>query len=73
MFTLQRDNVVKLTDSLEKRDSYIAQGYKLIEKQPEEPAPAENGTDEGTPAADGGADEDNGAGTEPAPKPKGRK
>lgn len=32
MYTLKRDNVVKLTDSTEKRDRYISEGYKLVEK-----------------------------------------
>ena len=30
MYTLQRDNVVKITDSTEKRDSYIAAGFREI-------------------------------------------
>lgn len=34
MYTLQRDNVVKLTDSEVKRDKYIAEGYRIVESVP---------------------------------------
>lgn len=40
MYTLQRDNVVKLTDSKVKRDRYISEGYSLVE-QPEAAADTE--------------------------------
>lgn len=36
MFTLQKDNVVKLTTSEVKRDRYIELGYRLIEDNPAE-------------------------------------
>ena len=39
MYTLKRDNVVKLTDSAVKRDKYIAEGYKLVAKEQTAPAP----------------------------------
>lgn len=38
MYTLQRYNVVKKTDSEVKRDKYLAEGFELIE-QPAEPLP----------------------------------
>lgn len=38
MYTLQRGNVVKLTDSTVKRDKYIADGFELVEEPAENPA-----------------------------------
>ena len=38
MYTLQRDNVVRLTDSEVKRDKYLSEGFELIE-QPADPLP----------------------------------
>lgn len=35
MYTLQRDNVVKMTDSEVKRDKYLAEGYHLVEEKTE--------------------------------------
>lgn len=55
MYTLQKDNVVKLTDSEVKRDKYIAAGYNLV-VEPVEPTvepPEEQPADlpnEGAPA-----------------------
>ena len=53
MYTLQRANVVKLTDSEVKRDKYISEGYTLVG----EPV----GQTEGQPAAftDDGAPDNN--------------
>ena len=34
MYTLQNGNVVKITDSADKRDKYIAAGFHLVEKVP---------------------------------------
>ncbi len=34
MYTLQNGNVVKITDSADKRDKYIAAGFHLVEKAP---------------------------------------
>lgn len=34
MYTLQRENVVKLTDSEVKRDKYIAEGFHIVESVP---------------------------------------
>lgn len=34
MFTLQNGNVVKITDSEDKRDKYLAAGFHLVEKVP---------------------------------------
>ncbi len=51
MYTLQRDNVVKLTDSTVKRDRYISEGYHLVE-DPDEGAPTEAEQPEGTPAGE---------------------
>lgn len=45
MYTLQRDNVVKMTDSEVKRDKYLAEGYHLVV--------------EDNPAAEGEPEEDN--------------
>lgn len=43
MYTLQRDNVVKMTDSEVKRDKYLAEGYHLVgEEKPEEGKPEED-------------------------------
>ena len=38
MYTLQRYNVVKVTDSEVKRDKYLADGYKLVEEPVQPPA-----------------------------------
>lgn len=46
MFTLQKDNVVKLTDSEVKRDRYIAAGYQLVEDKPEEGQPESDKAEE---------------------------
>lgn len=51
MFTLQKDNVVKLTTSEVKRDRYIELGYRLIEDNPAEEQP-ENTPNENLPATD---------------------
>lgn len=37
MYTLQRGNVVKLTDSTVKRDNYIADGFSLVEEPADNP------------------------------------
>ena len=44
MYTLQRDNVVRLTDSEVKRDKYLSEGFELVEEPAEQPAgnPEEN-------------------------------
>lgn len=34
MYTLQNGNVVKITDSADKRDKYIEAGFHLVEKVP---------------------------------------
>ena len=34
MYTLQNGNVVKITDSADKRDKYLAAGFHLVEKAP---------------------------------------
>lgn len=34
MYTLQNGNVVKITDSADKRDKYLAAGFHLVEKVP---------------------------------------
>lgn len=34
MYTLQNGNVVKITDSEDKRDKYLAAGFHLVEKVP---------------------------------------
>lgn len=54
MFTLQKDNVVKLTDSEVKRDRYIAAGYQLVEDKPEsaQADKAEDKPEEGQPESD---------------------
>ncbi len=63
MYTLQRDNVVKLTDSTVKRDRYISEGYHLVEDPvsqseehpaalPDEGAPTEAEQPEETPAGE---------------------
>lgn len=56
MYTLQRANVVKLTDSEVKRDKYISEGYTLVEEPVEqtEGQPAAL-PDEGAPVNDSGA------------------
>ena len=48
MYTLQRYNVVKVTDSEVKRDKYLADGYKLIEEpvQPPEDKPEDKPTEQ---------------------------
>lgn len=43
MYTLQNGNVVKITDSADKRDKYIAAGFHLVEKAP---ADTENNPEE---------------------------
>ena len=58
MFTLQKDNVVKLTTSEVKRDRYIEQGYRLIEELPAEEQ-SEYTPNENPPAADGTPEVDN--------------
>lgn len=55
MFTLQKDNVVKLTTSEVKRDRYIELGYRLIEDSPAEEQ-SEN-TPHENPSANGGTSE----------------
>lgn len=50
MYKLKRDNVVKLTNSPVKRDSYISEGYTLIEEPEEQPAKL---PDEGAPTNEG--------------------
>lgn len=52
MYTLQRANVVKLTDSEVKRDKYISGGYTLVEEPEGKP---EALPDEGAPVNDSGA------------------
>ena len=37
MYTLQRGNVVKLTDSTVKRDKYAADGFMLVDNPAENP------------------------------------
>lgn len=37
MFTLKRENVVKIVDEVSKRDALIAKGFKLVEDKPAEP------------------------------------
>lgn len=49
MFTLQKDNVVKLTTSEVKRDRYIELGYRLIEDNHDEEQ-SENTPHENPPA-----------------------
>jgi hypothetical protein len=57
MYTLQRYNVVKKTDSEVKRDKYLSEGFELIE-QPAEPLPDNpEGAPESKPAKKGKADE----------------
>lgn len=39
MYTLQNGNVVKITDSADRRDKYISEGYRLVadEEKPDVP------------------------------------
>lgn len=58
MYTLQNGNVVKITDSEDKRDKYLAAGFHLVEKvpavEPEGSSPdTENNPEEKLPDTEG--------------------
>ncbi len=42
MYTLQRDNVVKITDSENSRDKYLSEGFKLVEDEEKPDIPHED-------------------------------
>ena len=49
MYTLQRDNVVRLTDSEVKRDKYLAEGFELVEQPAGNPEENPEGQPENKP------------------------